>query len=79
MGIDRWGNEIDRFTASLDHAVWFHRPFRSDRWHLHDFSCHTYVGGRGLSVGHIFDEGGGHIATVAQEVLVREAADRKES
>ncbi len=79
LGIDRSGNEIDRFTASLDHAVWFHRPFRSDRWHLHDFSCHTYVGGRGLSIGHIFDEDGGHIATVAQEVLVREAADRKES
>lgn len=63
--------EHPRFTASLDHAVWFHRPVRADSWHLYDFSCHSYVGGRGLSIGHIFDQGGRHVATVAQEVLVR--------
>jgi acyl-CoA thioesterase II len=60
------------FSASLDHTIWFHRPVRPDRWHLHDFSCQTYVGGRGLSFGHIFDEGGSHVATVAQEVLLRD-------
>ncbi len=64
------------FSASLDHTIWFHRPMRPDRWHLHDFSCQTYVGGRGLSIGHIFDEGASHVATVAQEVLLRDDRDR---
>ena len=59
------------FAASLDHTMWFHRPVRADRWHLHDFACHSYQGGRGLSVGHIYAEDGTHVATVAQEVLVR--------
>ncbi len=59
------------FSASLDHSIWFHRPVSATEWHLHDFSCHTFVGGRGLSIGHIFDEAGSHIATVAQEVLLR--------
>ena len=36
------------FTASLDHTIWFHAPLRADEWHLYDFSCHRYVGGRGL-------------------------------
>ena len=64
------------FTASLDHTIWFHRPMRADRWHLHDFSCQTFVGGRGLSIGHIFDEDGSHVATIAQEVLLRDTRDR---
>jgi acyl-CoA thioesterase-2 len=63
------------FCASLDHTIWFHRPLRADRWHLYDFSCHHYVGGRGLSVGHVFVDDGTHVATVAQEVLVRDARD----
>ncbi len=62
------------FSASLDHAVWFHRPLRADRWHLHDFACLTYVGTRGLSIGHVFADDGLHVATVAQEVLIREIA-----
>jgi acyl-CoA thioesterase-2 len=65
--------EWNFFSASLDHTIWFHLPFRADRWHLHDFSCHGYHGSRGLSLGHIFDEDGRHVATVAQEVLVRSA------
>ncbi len=64
------------FCASLDHTIWFHRPLRADRWHLYDFSCHHYVGGRGLSIGHVFVDDGTHVATVAQEVLVRDARDR---
>jgi len=60
-----------RFAASLDHTMWFHRPVRADGWHLHDFSCHSFVGGRGLTIGHLFDADGAHIATVAQEVLMR--------
>ena len=60
------------FSASLDHTVWFHRPVRVDEWHLYDFSCHTFVGGRGLSVGHVFRADGTHVATIAQEVLLRD-------
>jgi acyl-CoA thioesterase-2 len=59
------------FTASLDHTMWFHRPFRADEWHLHDVSCHTFVGGRGLAIGHVFTLEGLHVATFAQEVLLR--------
>ncbi len=61
--------------VSLDHTVWFHRPMRADRWQLHDFSCHHYGGGRGLAVGHVFDDEGAHVATVAQEVLMRRRRD----
>ena len=60
-----------RFTASLDHSMWFHRPVRADMWHLHDFTCHSYVGGRALAIGHVFAADGVHVATVAQEVLIR--------
>jgi acyl-CoA thioesterase II len=64
------------FTASLDHTIWFHRPFRADEWQLHDFTCHTFVGGRGLSLGHVFGGDGTHIATIAQEVLLRDTRER---
>jgi len=64
------------FTASLDHTIWFHRPLRADRWHLYDFTCQTFVGGRGLASGHVFDEVGTHVATIAQEVLLRDSRQR---
>jgi len=63
--------EARSFAASLDHSMWFHRPVRADQWHLHDFSCHSYVGGRGLTIGYLFSAEGVHLATVAQEVLMR--------
>ena len=63
------------FAASLDHTIWFHRALRADEWHLYDFSCHHFIGGRGLSVGHVFAGDGLHVATVAQEVLVRDRHD----
>ena len=68
--------ERDLFCASLDHTIWFHRPLRADRWHLYDFTCQHHVGGRGLSFGHVFRDDGTHVATVAQEVLVRDARSR---
>jgi acyl-CoA thioesterase-2 len=64
------------FTASLDHTIWFHRPLQADDWHVHDFTCHTFVGGRGLSLGHVFALDGTHVATVAQEVLLRDTRER---
>jgi acyl-CoA thioesterase-2 len=60
------------FTASLDHTIWFHRPLRTDEWHLHDVSCHGFSNGRGLAIGNVFRADGTHVATVAQEVLLRE-------
>jgi acyl-CoA thioesterase II len=67
------------FCASLDHTIWFHRQLSADRWHLHDFSCVHFVGGRGLAVGHVFSEDGLHVATVAQEVLLRDSRQRPPS
>ena len=58
--------------VSLDHNIWFHRPMRSDVWHLHDFTCHHFTASRGLAVGHVFTQEGEHVATVAQEVLLRD-------
>jgi len=66
------------YTASLDHTIWFHRPFRADQWHLYDFSCHGYTGGRGLGIGHVFTPDGRHVATVAQEVLMRDTRQRQD-
>lgn len=59
------------WLASLDHAIWFHHPARADDWLLFDFQCQSLVGTRGLSIGHVFDATGHHIATVSQEVLLR--------
>ena len=59
------------FSASLDHTIWFHRPVRASRWHFYEMSCQTYIGGRGVTFGYVFSDDGTHIATTAQEVLVR--------
>ena len=58
-------------SVSLDHTVWFHRPLRADRWHLYDMTCHFVGGSRGLAFGHVFTADGEHVASLAQEVLVR--------
>jgi len=58
--------------ASLDHAIWFHRPGRHDDWVLHDFRGQGVVGARGLGIGQLFGRDGTHLATVAQEILLRE-------
>lgn len=70
--MDRPEGERQLFTASLDHTVWFHRPLASDEWHLYDMACHAYGGGRGLTIGYVFSRDGAHVATVAQEVLLRD-------
>jgi acyl-CoA thioesterase-2 len=61
----------DFWATSLDHAIWFHRPLQAEDWHIYDFAVHSLGGNRGLTLGHIFTAGGEHIATVAQELLVR--------
>jgi acyl-CoA thioesterase-2 len=59
--------------VSLDHAIWFHRPVSGDAWQLHEFCCEGLSGERGLAVGKVFSPAGAHLATVAQEVLLRPA------
>jgi acyl-CoA thioesterase II len=59
------------WNASLDHAMWFHRPARASEWHLHDVTCRGLFNSRGLAIGSIFDRAGQQLATVAQEVLNR--------
>jgi acyl-CoA thioesterase-2 len=64
--------EQDNFMgASLDHAMWFHRPFRADQWLLYDQESPSSHGARGLAVGRIFTEDGTHVVSVMQEGLVR--------
>jgi len=63
----------DRFMgASLDHSIWFHRPARADEWHLYHWDCHGLRGARGMTVGNLFAPDGTHVATVAQELMLRE-------
>ncbi|MFC0217645.1 acyl-CoA thioesterase-2 [Pseudochelatococcus lubricantis] len=57
--------------ASLDHAMWFHQPFRADEWLLYSQESPFSGGARGLSRGLVFTRDGRHIATVAQEGLIR--------
>ncbi|MFC5745843.1 acyl-CoA thioesterase [Actinomadura rugatobispora] len=57
--------------ASLDHTVWFHRPFRADEWFLYDQESFWADRGRALCRGLIFDREGVLVATVMQEALVR--------
>lgn len=59
------------FSASLDHSIWFHRPFRADEWLLHDLTSHALMSARGLALGHVFTRDGLHVATVTQEALLR--------
>ena len=58
-------------SASLDHTVWFHRPFRADEWLLYDQVSPSASGARGLALGRVFTEDGSLVATVAQEGLIR--------
>ncbi|MEM7095994.1 MAG: acyl-CoA thioesterase domain-containing protein [Actinomycetota bacterium] len=63
--------------ASLDHAMWFHRRVNADDWVLFDMDGHGILRTRGLATGHVFDTSGQHVATIAQEGLIREV--RKQS
>jgi acyl-CoA thioesterase-2 len=58
-------------SASLDHAMWFHRQARVDQWMLYVQESPSAQGGRGLALGRIFSQDGVLLATVAQEGMVR--------
>lgn len=57
--------------ASLDHAMWFHRPFRADEWLLHSMHSPSASGARGLACGRFFSADGRLVASTAQEGLIR--------
>ena len=62
--------------ASLDHTIWFHRPFRADEWWLYDQFSPFAGGARGLALARVFSQSGELVATVAQEGLIRLRDDR---
>ncbi|MEN9970024.1 MAG: hypothetical protein RLZZ229_232 [Actinomycetota bacterium] len=64
-------------SASLDHAMWFHRPARVDEWLLYAQESPSASGGRGLALGRIFTREGVLVATVAQEGMVRVPAPQQ--
>ena len=57
--------------ASLDHALWFHRPFRADEWLLYSIDSPSAQGSRGLARGQIYSRDGILVASTAQEGLIR--------
>jgi acyl-CoA thioesterase II len=57
--------------ASLDHAMWFHQPFRADRWLLYAQESPVAAGGRGLARGEVFTAEGDLVVSVVQEGLIR--------
>ena len=61
----------DLQCASLDHAMWFHRPFRADEWLLYTTDSPSTSGSRGFNRGNLYDREGKLVASVAQEGLIR--------
>jgi acyl-CoA thioesterase II len=64
--------------ASLDHAMWFHRPFRADRWLLYAQDSPVAVGARALARGEVFTAEGELVVSVVQEGLIRTLRDPAE-
>ncbi|MGB3867465.1 MAG: acyl-CoA thioesterase II [Xanthobacteraceae bacterium] len=75
VAMSRYGRTLfDKrmMPASLDHAMWFHRPFRADEWLLYAQDSPSAQGGRGLTRGQIFRPDGTLVASVAQEGSLRQ-------
>lgn len=64
-----WGDDV--MMASLDHAMWFHRPFRADHWLLFDQGTPSSSHARGLARGEIYTAEGELVVSVMQEGLIR--------
>jgi acyl-CoA thioesterase-2 len=58
-------------SASLDHAMWFHHPFRADDWLLYAQDSPSAAGARGFNRGSLYSRDGKLVASVAQEGLIR--------
>jgi acyl-CoA thioesterase-2 len=68
-GYNLFSSELQ--LASLDHAMWFHRPFRADEWLLYVQDSPSASGSRSFNRGEVFRRDGALVASVAQEGLVR--------
>jgi acyl-CoA thioesterase-2 len=66
--IGSWGTHTD---ASLDHTVWFHRPWRADRWSFFDIEALVNAGGRATIRATMHGEDGSLHLSMAQELLIR--------
>jgi acyl-CoA thioesterase-2 len=66
----RWADS-DFMGASLDHCMWFHRPFRIDGWLLYDMDSPTAYGARGIARGFLFTREGKLVVSMVQEGLMR--------
>jgi acyl-CoA thioesterase-2 len=64
-------NDPSYMMASLDHAMWFHRPFRADQWRLYVQESPTAHAARGFVTGRLYAADGRHVVSVAQEGLLR--------
>lgn len=62
----------DMMMASIDHAMWFHRPFRMDEWLLYDQDSPSAAGARGLGRGLVYDGSGRLVCSMVQEGLIRQ-------
>ena len=69
-GVDLWTPGMQ--VASLDHSIWFHRPFRADEWWLYDQVSPSASGARGFATARVFTQDGRLVASVAQEGLIRQ-------
>ena len=65
------GRRAIQFAASIDHAVWFHRPARVDEWLLYVMDSPSASSGRGFTRASIFARNGRLVASTAQESLIR--------
>ena len=65
-------------VASLDHAIWFHRPFKADEWLLYTVDSPNTSGARGLNFGHIYSRDGTLVASAVQEGLMRQRPKPKD-
>jgi acyl-CoA thioesterase-2 len=61
--------------TSIDHSMWFHRPFRVDDWLLVENEGLSFSSGRAFSRSHVFDRGGDLVASVTQEAILRPIAE----
>jgi len=65
--------------ASLDHAMWFHRPFRADEWLLYDQESPIMANARGFTTAHLYTRRGELVCSVAQEGLFRKRVESSSS
>jgi acyl-CoA thioesterase-2 len=64
-------DDVAFMGASLDHCMWFHRPFRADEWLLYDMDSPSAYGARGLARGFLFTRDGQLVVSMVQEGLMR--------